>query len=101
MIVEKEPPYLVSVISFDQDALHWGRIANRKACQAFARSAAANDWPGFREPGQNQDRAFRVGLPIWAIYQLHDRDEAGEFGNAALASTASPHSTGHFPATSP
>src|SRR5207237_4784056 len=27
VLVEKEPPYLVSVVSFDQDALAWGRIA--------------------------------------------------------------------------
>jgi hypothetical protein len=79
VIVEKEPPYLVSVVSFDNDALGWGRIANRKACERFAVSAAANDWPGYREPGQNQDRAFRIGLPSWAVYQLQDREEAGEF----------------------
>jgi hypothetical protein len=79
VIVEKEPPYLVSVISFDEDALRWGRIVNRKACQRFACSAAANDWPGYREPGQNHDRAFRIGLPVWALYQLQDREEAGEF----------------------
>jgi pimeloyl-ACP methyl ester carboxylesterase len=79
VIVEKEPPYLVSVVSFDQDALSWGRIANRKACERFAVSAAANDWPGYRDPGQNHDRAFRIGLPLWAIYQLQDRYEAGEF----------------------
>ena len=69
----------VSVITFDPPALHWGRIANRRACQLFARATAANDWPGFREPGQNRERAFRIGLPPWAIYQLQDREEAGEF----------------------
>src|SRR3954453_6931649 len=79
VIVEKEAPYLVSVVSFDADALAWGRIANRKACERFAVSAAANDWPGYREAGQNHDRAFRVGLPPWAMYQLQDRAEAGEF----------------------
>ena len=79
VIVEKDPPYLVSVVSFDGDALTWGRIANRKACERFAVSAAANDWPGYREPGQNHDRAFRIGLPPWAMYQLQDREEAGEF----------------------
>src|SRR5262249_22187213 len=42
VIVEKEPPYLVSVISFDDDALNWGRMTNRRACQRFAISAAAN-----------------------------------------------------------
>src|SRR5437764_13128894 len=84
VIVEKEPPYLVSVVSFDADALAWGRSANRKACERFAVSAAANDWPGYREPGQNHDRAFRIGLPPWAIYQLQDRDEAGEFAPEPL-----------------
>jgi len=79
VLVEKEPPYLVSVVSFDHDALAWGRIANRKARERFAVSAAANDWPGYRGPGQNHDRAFRIGLPPWAIYQLQDREEAGEF----------------------
>jgi hypothetical protein len=63
VVVEKEPPYLVSVVSFEEEALAWGRLAKRKACEIFARSAAANDWPGFRAPGQNRDRAFRVGLP--------------------------------------
>jgi PDDEXK-like domain of unknown function (DUF3799) len=79
VIVEKEPPYLISVVSFDDDALTWGRIANRKACERFAISAAANVWPGYREPGQNHDRAFRIGLPPWALYQLQDREETGEF----------------------
>src|SRR5205823_14867098 len=44
VIVEKEAPYLVSVISFDEQALEWGRRANRKACERFARFAAANEW---------------------------------------------------------
>src|SRR5437763_5761385 len=77
VIVEKEPPYLVSVVSFDADALAWGRIANRNACERFAVSAAANDWPGYGEPGQNHDRAFRIGLPRWATYHLQDRAGTG------------------------
>jgi hypothetical protein len=89
VIVEKEPPYLVSVVSFDHDALVWGRIANRKACERFSVSAAANDWPGYRESGQNHDRAFRTGLPPWALYQLQDREEAGEFSPEPLPDPAS------------
>src|SRR5215212_2732080 len=88
VVVEKEAPYLVSVISFDEDALRWGRAANRKACEAFGRSAAANDWPGYRDPGQNHDRAFRIGLPPWALYQLQDREDAGEFRPGALPDPA-------------
>ena len=88
VIVEKEPPYLVSVITFDDEALEWGRVANRKACELFARSAAANDWPGYREPGQNRERAFRTGLPPWALYQLQDREDAGEFKPGTLPDPA-------------
>jgi PDDEXK-like uncharacterized protein DUF3799 len=95
VIVEKEAPYLVSVISFDEEALAWGRTANRKACARFARAAAANDWPGYREPGQNRDRAFRIPLPPWAIYQLQDRQEAGEFTPEHLPDPASLR-PGHF-----
>src|SRR5436305_9502665 len=49
VLVEKEPPYLVSVASLDAVALVWGRSANQKACERFAASPAANDWPGYRE----------------------------------------------------
>ena len=96
VIVEKEPPYLVSVVSFDNDALAWGRVANRRACERFAVSAAANDWPGYREPGQNHDRAFRIGLPPWAIYQLQDREEAGEFTPEPLPDRTSRHAAEQF-----
>jgi PDDEXK-like uncharacterized protein DUF3799 len=96
VIVEKEPPYLVSVISFDHDALEWGRTLNRKACQRFACAADTNDWPGYREAGQNQDRAFRIGLPPWALYQLHDRDEAGEFTPGPLPDPDLREMTGRF-----
>jgi len=89
VIVEKEAPYLVSVVSFDEDALRWGRTANRKACEHFARAAAANDWPSYRDPGQNHDRAFRIGLPPWALYQLQDREDAGEFMPEPLPDPAS------------
>ncbi len=101
VVVEKEPPYLVSVISFDEPALEWGRIANRKACALFARSAASNDWPGYREPGQNHDRAFRVGLPPWALYQLQDRAELGEFTPGALPAPVSLRAAERFFSTNP
>jgi hypothetical protein len=96
VIVEKEAPYLVSVISFADDALQWGRIANRKACERFTVSAATNDWPSYRNPGQNRDCAFRIGLPPWAIYQLQDREEAGEFTPEPLPDPASRQAAERF-----
>jgi hypothetical protein len=82
VVVEKEPPYLVSVIAFDDAALEWGRMINRRACELFARSLDRGDWPGYRDPGGTRDRAFRIGLPPWAIFQLQDRSEGGEFAVA-------------------
>ena len=101
VIVEKEPPYLVSVITLDEQALHWGRLANHKACELFRRSAAANDWPGYRQPGQNRDRAFRIGLPPWAIYQLQDREDAGEFQREAVPEPALRRAAERFVSANP
>jgi hypothetical protein len=81
VVVEKEPPYLVSVMAFDEAALDWGRLINRRACELFRRAADRGDWSGYREPQADRDRAFRVGLPPWAIYQLEDRRETGEFAD--------------------
>jgi hypothetical protein len=54
-------------------------MVNRRACELFARSIERGDWPGYRDPGMTRDRAFRIGLPPWAIFQLQDRSEGGEF----------------------
>jgi hypothetical protein len=83
VVVEKEPPYLVSVISFDEQALEWGRISNRRARDLFMRAAATGDWHGYREPDAKHDRAFRVSLPPWATFRLQDRDNAGDFKSPA------------------
>jgi hypothetical protein len=91
VVVEKEPPYLVSVVAFDEAALEWGRMTNRRACELFLRSVEAGDWPGYREPHADRDRAFRIGLPPWALYQLQDSSEAGEFGHAHRGAANNAH----------
>jgi hypothetical protein len=93
VVVEKAPPYLVSVIAFDEMALEWGRVTNRRACQLFQRAASRGDWPGYREPQAERDRAFRISLPPWAIFQLQDRSDAGEFAIPTPRRTAA--SLGH------
>src|SRR5207237_1068569 len=54
VVVEKEPPYLVSVIAFDEAALDWGRAVNHRACALFARAVAVGEWPGYRDPGADR-----------------------------------------------
>jgi len=87
IIVAKEPPYLVSVVTLDETTIDWGRRQNRRALDLSRSAMAAGDWPGYRDPGQNRDRAFRIGLPPWAVWRLQDRSDAGEFGAAPTIST--------------
>ena len=88
VVVEKEPPYLVSVIAMDKAAVEWGRLINHRACELFRRAAECGEWCGYRASGVDHDRAFRVGLPPWAIYHLQDRAEGGEFAIIESRDTA-------------
>ena len=59
VLVEKAPPYLVSVVELDAEALNIGRALNRKAIHIYNQCRATGEWPGYpqHEP---------VNLPIWA-----------------------------------
>ena len=69
----------MSVCAFDIKAIEFGRMINRRGIDLFEQCMRTQDWHGYREPGANRDRAFRVSLPVWAEYALADRDQAGEF----------------------
>ena len=57
---EKTPPYLVSVIELDADALAMGRARARQAIDIYAACVDADSWPGY-----TSDVAL-VSLPRWA-----------------------------------
>lgn len=57
---EKTPPYLVSVIELDAEALTLGRSRNRDAIDLYAACVAADTWPGYA------DDVVLVSLPRWA-----------------------------------
>lgn len=59
VLVEKEPPYLVSVVELDPEAVELGRRLNTKAKNTYRECLAANQWPGYEstEP---------IRLPAWA-----------------------------------
>lgn len=66
--VEKEYPFLVSVVELDKDALDWGRIQADRAKRIYRECMEKDEWPGYP--------AFsKVGLPQWAIYQLEDLND--------------------------
>lgn len=82
VVQEREPPYLVSVIQPDGMAIEWGHILNAKAREKFAACIADNRWPGYG------DRAVTISLPTYAVFQLEERHQAGEFALSAQFSIA-------------
>lgn len=73
VIQEKAPPYLVEIATFEDEALEWGRILNRKAIDTFARCIETGEWPGY------SDNVITIKMPKWMEYRLMDRSAAGEF----------------------
>lgn len=57
---EKTPPYPVTVLALDADAVRVGAARNRRARSIFAQCEATGEWPGYA------DRIVDVSLPEWA-----------------------------------
>ncbi|MFJ1539353.1 PD-(D/E)XK nuclease-like domain-containing protein [Micromonospora chalcea] len=64
----KTPPYLVSLIRLDEEALRIGAERNRKARRIFADCLESGVWPGFTD-----NEIAEVSLPSYATYQ-HNND---------------------------
>lgn len=58
-VVEKEPPHLVTVVRYDEDALAEGRRLNRQAIDLYARCQSDSKWPGYT------DQIHTLSLPNW------------------------------------
>ena len=65
VLVEKAPPYLVSVVSLDWEAIDIGRQLNDRAKRIYRECAESGNWPGYptSEP---------IALPNYAVYQAED-----------------------------
>lgn len=61
VLVEKEPPYLVSVCELDDEAVLIGRQRNRRAIDLFAQCSEDNHWPGY------PPSVVSVSLPYWTV----------------------------------
>lgn len=59
--VEKVPPYLVSVIRYDAEAVEEGRRLNRQAIRLYAECVESGVWPGYT------DSTVTISLPPWAF----------------------------------
>lgn len=63
VIVEKDAPYLVSVMELDDPSIAEGRRLNREAITTYAECMRTDTWPGY----PNNDEVQLMGLPYWAI----------------------------------
>jgi hypothetical protein len=65
VVVEKDPPFLVSVIQLTETDMERGRRWNRRAINLFAECAATDTWPGYIDG----EHVARVPLPRWIDYE--------------------------------
>ncbi|ORV82862.1 hypothetical protein AWC11_23165 [Mycobacterium interjectum] len=63
IVVEKEPPHLVSVVEWDAEAMAEGDRLVGQALATYARCVETGEWPGYL-PGIQPIR-----LPAWAIHR--------------------------------
>ena len=59
IVLEKEPPHVVSLYELPAEDIQRGRWLNRKAIRLFAECLSADKWPGY------SDDVSQVGLPGW------------------------------------
>lgn len=63
VVVEKDPPYLVSVVELDDTARQIGRDRNRRAIDLYTQCTRTGDWPGYGTAVQP------IHLPRWVEIQ--------------------------------
>jgi hypothetical protein len=74
---EKKPPYPVTIVQPDDNALMWAQMLNDKAASVFAECLAADHWPGY------SDDIEMLALPGFATNEYERLDGLGAFDIAA------------------
>lgn len=59
VVLEKEPPHVVSLYELPGEDIERGRWLNRKAIRVFADCLSSDAWPGYA------DEPVQIGLPGW------------------------------------
>ncbi len=67
VVQQKTPPYPVTVLELDVDAMRIGRLLNQQALQIFAACRETGRWPGFSE------QVELVSPPPWVLNQFKDQ----------------------------
>lgn len=66
VVVEKDPPYVVSVFQVDDDLLQLGRSLMRSALKTYAACEAADFWPGYLTDVEP------LSLPGYYLYRIEE-----------------------------
>lgn len=61
VVVEKDPPHLVSVVELDEEAERVGRELNLRALETYADCASQGKWPGYAV------QIAPLSLPRWTV----------------------------------
>lgn len=75
---EKEPPFVVTVVEYDDDAIAEGQRLNREAIRLYVQCTERDEWPGY------SDDTVTISLPGWATYQAERNNHAADDLMAAL-----------------
>jgi len=79
VFAQTTPPYSVSPIEIDDEALHWAKLKNRKALDTAARCLETGDWPGPVEG------IPKYAPPDWEQDELAEAQSRGEFPRSFFA----------------
>lgn len=66
VVIEKEPPYIVTVCELTEDDKQLGRAMNDKARRIYAECLATDEWPTYHAG------VAQVSLPPWHHYQYEE-----------------------------
>lgn len=102
VVVERDPPHMVSVCEASGDMLEWGRQLNRRALDLFRRCLDRGDptnpehWPAYGSG------SHVIGLPVYVARDLERRRDAGDFVIAdAPYQFHNPHAAAAFAGQAP
>ncbi|CAA0129281.1 Exodeoxyribonuclease 8 [Mycolicibacterium vanbaalenii] len=73
VVQEKEPPFEVVVVRYDDDAIAEGRRLNRQAIDTYRRCRDSGVWPGYAP-----DTTVTLSLPGWALREAQDFADQAE-----------------------
>jgi hypothetical protein len=79
IVLEKEPPHVVSLYELPGEDIERGRWLNRKAIRVFAECLSADKWPGY------SDKPSQIGLPGWERKMIDDDASLHELAWSAAA----------------